>query len=490
MNRLSLFVSLLSACAATVTAAAPDTARQVKVTATVANVRSLGAPSGKVLFQLKQGDTARLLESAGEWHHIEDAQGRRGYVFGSLVQVIEPPPPPPPAEPVPPPAAPEPPAAPVTIDHKEIGCLVAEQYPKLDACFAPEENVGRAQIHFRALDSEPWYSVEMQKDGPCFAAYLPKPLRSTKEVQYYVDVIDRAFAERQQPEGAPQGAYRARVVRKDGDCGGLARLAYAVGKVAKPIVVGVARTSAGLAADAAAVKLMGNLLLAGFRPEGVILAATGAAPGAATTASAASGGSGGSGAGGGGAGGGGIGMGTIAAVGGAVAAVGVGAAVAGGGGDDSGTGGGGGGGGGGVTPGGNTANLTGRFVGPFTATVTVTFGGTTTHNCNYPNTTLDLTHTGSTLGGRITYGTGSCSPALLLDDLDEFISDGGSNTFTGTASGGQITINSPASAGCPQAVYTGTYNSSGTSLTTTVNWTCNVEEIPVRVTGTLNASKR
>ena len=134
--------------------ASQGTAREVKVTATVANVRARPAPSGKLLFQLKQGETARLVETAGDWHHVEDAQGRRGYVLGTLVQVVEPPPPPPAPEPTPPPAAePAPGPGPLTIDHKEIGCLVAEQYPKLDACFAPEENVGRAQIHFRALDS-------------------------------------------------------------------------------------------------------------------------------------------------------------------------------------------------------------------------------------------------------------------------------------------------------------------------------------------------
>jgi hypothetical protein len=467
--------------------ASQDAAREVKVTATVANVRAQPAPSGKLLFQLKQGETARLVETAGDWHHVEDARGRRGYVLGTLVQVIEPPPPPPAPEPTPPPAAePAPGPGPLTIDHKEIGCLVAEQYPKLDACFAPEENVGRAQIHFRALDSEPWYSVEMQKDGPCFAAYLPKPLRSTREVQYYVDVMDRSFAERSQPEGAPQGAYRARVVRKDGDCGGLARLAHAVGKVAKPIVVGVARTAAGAAADAAAVKLMGQLLLAGFRPEGVILAATGAAPAGAARASASGGSSGAGGAGGGGAAGGGIGMGTIAAVGGAVVAVGVGAAAAGGGGDDSGSsGGGGGGGGGGVTP--TTASLTGRWGGQLTATVAVTDFQTST--CTYPNVALDLTHSGATLSGNIVYGSGQCSPALL-DDLDTFVTEGGTNAVTGTASNNQITLNSPGGAGCPAAIYTGTYNASGTSFNTTLTWTCNVEGFTVRVTGTFNATKR
>lgn len=447
-------------------AGAQERPRQVRVTAALANVRSRPSPAGRLLFQLRKGQTARLIETTGDWHHIEAAGGRRGYVYGALVQVVEPPraaPPPPPP----------PPPAPVTIDHKEIGCIVAEQFPKLDACFAPEDNVGRAQIHFRAQDTDPWYSVELRKDGPCFTAYLPKPLRSTKQVQYYVDVVDRGFVEKQQPEDAPEGAYRARVVRKEKDCGGLARLAYAVGKVARPIVVGVARSSAGVVLDAAAMKLLeGQLLLAGFRPEGVIMAATGSAPGSAASA----GGGGGAGtAGGGGAAGGGIGVGTIAIVGGAVAAVGLGAAAAGGGGDDSSGGGGGG-----------QANLTGRWQGPFTYNTTLQSpGGTSTINCNFPNMTVDLTHSGSSLSGSMAPGSGSCNVAGVGD----IIGGGGARPITGTAANGRITIVwNPGGGGCPPATLNGTYGAN--SVTTTMDVTCTLGPSQAHLTGTFNASKR
>ena len=269
-----------------------------------------------------------LIETRGDWYLIEDSSGRRGYMFKTVVRLG----PEPVVAPVEAPAPPPPPQeVALDIDHKEVGCMVAEQYPKLDACLVPEGNVGRAYIHFRAQDSEPWYAVELTRDGPCYSTFLPKPMRGTREIQYYVDVLDRALTERQRPTDAPQGAYRAKVVGKEGDCGKLGKMAVRFAKAARPIVVSVARDAAGKVLDAAAAKLMENsVLLAGFRPEGVLIGSTGAAPGAASSASTGttSGAAGGA-----AAGGGGIGIGTIAIVAGGVLAAGaVGLAAKGGGG--------------------------------------------------------------------------------------------------------------------------------------------------------------
>ena len=449
-----------------------DTGPTVRVTVPLANVRDQPGPAGKVLFQLAKDQTARLLGSAGAWHEIEDATGRRGYVFGSLVQVVEPPSP----RPAPVPAARRP--APVDIDHKAIGCIVAEQFPRLDACFAPEDNVGRAEIHFRALDSDPWYSVPMEKDGPCFSAYMPKPMRGTREVQYYVDVVDRTFVETQQPATAPRDAYHARVVRKEGECAGLGRLAHAVGKVAKPIIVGVARTAAG-ASDAAALSALGQVLLAGFRPEGVILAATGVAPGAAAGASAGAGA-------GGGAAGGGLGAGTIAAVGGAVAAVGIGAAVASGGGDDGDSGGGGGGGGGGGTPPPTTINLTGTWTGSMNMAGTFSGGGlpTTSLTCTYSQMRLALTHGGNSISGVATFPSVTCN----VPGVAPIASAGGSASFGGTASNGQIRMVFPdPDRVCPDFVMNGSYSNNAINGSTA--FACNQSGVNINISATWTATR-
>jgi hypothetical protein len=294
-------------------------ADDVRIRATVANVREEGSTRAKVLFQAAAGDVLRLLAVVGDWLHVETADGRRGYVSKSLAEVI------PSAKPAPTAAAPAaPPAsAPATslaIDHKDVGCIVGDRYPRLDACFQPTGELGNAKVLFRAGDKGPWYAVDWMPEGACHVAYLPKPLETTKEIQYYVAAVDKSFNERQRPETAPETAYSARVVRNQGECDRLKAVAASVKKVARPIVVAAGRTGVGAPA------VLGALLV-GFSQEGVVLATAAVAAGAGGAAAAgASAGAASS--------GGGIGTGTLAVAGGAVAAGVLVAAAAGGGGEE------------------------------------------------------------------------------------------------------------------------------------------------------------
>jgi len=296
-------------------------AEDVRIRAAVANVRAEASTQGKVLFQVKAGDVLRLIDVAGVWLHVETADGRRGYVSKALAEVI---PSGPPARPAAPAAAAAPPTGgTLAIDHKDVGCVVGDRYPRLDACFQPAGELGNAKVNFRAGDKGPWYAVDLMPEGACHIAYLPKPLETTTEIQYYVAAVDKSFNQRQQPETAPDVAYRARVVRKQGDCERLKRVAASVAKVAKPIVVAAARTGAGAPA------ILGALLV-GFSQEGVILASA-AAVGAAGAGGAAAVGAGAGTAGSGG----GISTSTLAIAGGAVAAGALVAVAAGGGGDEA-----------------------------------------------------------------------------------------------------------------------------------------------------------
>jgi len=292
-------------------------AEEVRIRGTVANVRAEGSTQGKVLFQVKAGDVLRLIDVAGDWFHVETADGRRGYVSKTLAEVIASMP----AARTAAPAAPAPAStgAVLAIDHKDVGCIVGDRYPRLDACFLPAGELGNAKVNFRAGDKGPWYAVDLMPEGACHIAYLPKPLETTTEIQYYVAAVDKSFNERQQPETAPDAAYRARVVRNQGDCDRLKVVAASVTKVAKPIVVAAARTGMGAPA------VLGALLV-GFSQEGVILAS------AAVAGAAGAGGAAAAGAGAGAGGGGGIGTGTLAVAGGVVAAGALVAVVAGGGG--------------------------------------------------------------------------------------------------------------------------------------------------------------
>jgi hypothetical protein len=81
-----------------------------------------------------------------------------------------------------------------TIDHAAVGCVVAERFPRFEARLDPPGSVARALVHFRSAEGQAWYAVAMKPEGPGFSAVLPKPKKSLKSFQYYIDVTDTAFA--------------------------------------------------------------------------------------------------------------------------------------------------------------------------------------------------------------------------------------------------------------------------------------------------------
>ena len=83
----------------------------------------------------------------------------------------------------------------VTIDHKAVGCIVAEQYPKMSACFVPAAGLARSRVYFRAGGTPHWYFVDGRQDMPCYGYVLPKPKRSIKFVDYYVEGMSASGGE-------------------------------------------------------------------------------------------------------------------------------------------------------------------------------------------------------------------------------------------------------------------------------------------------------
>jgi hypothetical protein len=120
------------------------------------------------------------------------------------------------------------------IEHKAVSCILAERFPRLDACFAPSERVARGRVFFRAEGTRHWYFVDMDAEGPCHSGVLPKPKKSTKRIEYYIDVVDRQFSEGRTPE------HRPRVVERSGDCDRTLLVAAGLGSTAAAIVLGVA----------------------------------------------------------------------------------------------------------------------------------------------------------------------------------------------------------------------------------------------------------
>jgi hypothetical protein len=158
---------------------------------------------------------------------------------------------------------------PAEIDHKPVACVVAEQFPRLEARLTPADGIGRARVFFRAEGGPAWYAVAMKREGDVFAAALPKPKKSLKRFQYYLEVADAGLASSRTPD------YAADVVSGRGACT----------KGMMSAVMSAASVLLEVPAGAAAIP-------AGFSSVGVVAAGSSAAA-AGGGAAAASGGGGG-----------------------------------------------------------------------------------------------------------------------------------------------------------------------------------------------------
>ena len=103
----------------------------------------------------------------------------------------------------------------VTIDHKAVGCIVAEQYPKMSACFVPAAGLARSRVYFRAGGTPHWYFVDGRPDMPCVGYVLPKPKRSIKFVDYYVEGMSSGGGEGRTAEYKPIVVVRASECKRD-----------------------------------------------------------------------------------------------------------------------------------------------------------------------------------------------------------------------------------------------------------------------------------
>lgn len=136
-------------------------------------------------------------------------------------------------------------AAGPAIDHKPVECIVAGQFPRLDACFEPQGELSRARVHFRAHDTTHWYFVDMAAAGGCRSVLLPKPLPSTRAIDYYVTALGRSFDETRTSD------YTPRVVAREGDCDRdlLVAAGVGAGTVLLGAVAGAAATPPGFSSD-------------------------------------------------------------------------------------------------------------------------------------------------------------------------------------------------------------------------------------------------
>jgi len=91
----------------------------------------------------------------------------------------------------------------VTIRHEGLSCVVAETFVHLEADFTPS-GVGRARAYFRAEGTPSWYYVEMKPEAGAFHATLPKPRKTVKRIDYYIEAVAAGFQEARTTEFEPE----------------------------------------------------------------------------------------------------------------------------------------------------------------------------------------------------------------------------------------------------------------------------------------------
>jgi hypothetical protein len=445
---------VLCACLGTV----PLQAESVQVTATTINVRGGPSTGSAVVATAARGEALEVLERTGDWYRVRTRAGVEGYVSAQFVRPVAAAPPATPA-PATPPAAVTTAAARagrVAITHKDVGCVLAGQFPRLDACFTPAEAVGRAQVQFRADETGPWYAVDMKGDGACASAVLPKPTRSISSFRYFIEVVDRSFTTVDKPDAAPGESFTPRVVSRDIECD--QKTMMATSQPTASVFVSLARDAGGKVIQAAAQAAGTPASVAGFSMDGVTMGTT---TGGAASAEGAQGSKAAHAAS--------HGMKAVA-IGGGIAAAGVVVAVAaGGGGGSSGSGG-----SGGTSPGSSTpstgtspgasTSLTGHWVGNAGngegITEVITGEGVT---CTVTSDlTTDMVHSGSTFSGTGTSVTRgfNCSISLPVD-FTSVLGQSGSGSFAGSASNGAITFQ------VGQFPFSGTYTATRIDATST-----------------------
>ncbi len=95
---------------------------------------------------------------------------------------------------------PLPEGAPISINHEAVGCLVAGEFPLIEAAIEPSASVARVRLFFKGASSPEYFFVEFGALEGQFVAKMPKPTLAASPVSYYIQAVSTDGAEVQSPE--------------------------------------------------------------------------------------------------------------------------------------------------------------------------------------------------------------------------------------------------------------------------------------------------
>lgn len=144
-------------------------------------------------------------------------------------------------------AAPEPVqgATPPTVTVDVPGCLVANQFPRIDTVITPADKVVKARLYFKGGLSPEVFYVDMVPGIGNFAGTLPRPTVKASPITMYVEVTGADFGQTRTVE------YQSVVVERAADCKGKLAAIVPTGPATALSATGAAGLPAGFAAGAA-----------------------------------------------------------------------------------------------------------------------------------------------------------------------------------------------------------------------------------------------
>jgi hypothetical protein len=92
-------------------------------------------------------------------------------------------------------------------------CMIAGEFPQLDAIVQPADQVAKVRVYFKSALANDWYYVDAAPQAGNFVGVLPKPNVNAGPITYYFEAVSKDLTPMRSAE------VSAKVVESAGACG-------------------------------------------------------------------------------------------------------------------------------------------------------------------------------------------------------------------------------------------------------------------------------